>query len=66
MLTKNYSTAVIIMASNVLDGGKNIKDVPAEFQADVKDIINGATSNSVEAKPEVNPTVVINPTKEAK
>lgn len=64
MLTKNYSTAVIIMASNVLDGGKDIKNVPVEFQADVKDIINGATS--VEVKPEVNPTVVINPTKEAK
>jgi len=64
MLSKNYSTAVIIMASNVLDGGKDIKDVPTEFQSDVADIINGATS--VEVTPAVNPTVVINPSKEAK
>ncbi|MCH5463187.1 hypothetical protein HC026_11175 [Lactobacillus sp. LC28-10] len=63
MLTKNYSTTAIIMASNVLDGGKDIKVVPAEYQNGVADIIKGTTS--VET-PAVNPTVVINPTKEAK
>lgn len=65
MLTKNYSTAVIIMASNVLDGGKDIKDVPTEYQSDVADIIKGNTSVKA-TTPVVNPTVVINPTKEAK
>lgn len=35
MLDKNYSTATIIMAANVLDGGKSLSDVPAQYHDDV-------------------------------
>lgn len=35
MLNKNYSTAAIIMAANVLDGGKPFVDVPEQYKADV-------------------------------
>ncbi|GED95537.1 hypothetical protein LBSP_20970 [Lentilactobacillus buchneri subsp. silagei] len=39
MLNKNYSTATILFAANVIDGGKKLDDVPALFKGDVSELV---------------------------
>lgn len=46
MLTKNYSTIVLLMAANVLDGGKELKDVPAVFQDNINEVIQALNTVS--------------------
>lgn len=48
MLKTNYSTAVILMAANVLDGGKQLSDVPSAFQASVSELIEASTAKPAE------------------
>ncbi|MCT2881903.1 CD1375 family protein [Lentilactobacillus buchneri] len=70
MLNKNYSTTAILFAANVIDGGKQLSDVPASFKADVQELIKtmvGDTKPVQAAAPvaqtPAKPTTVINPTK---
>lgn len=46
MLLKNYSTAAILMAANVVDGGKSINDVPDSFLGDVTDLVQSLVSDA--------------------
>ncbi|MCH5461486.1 hypothetical protein HC026_02070 [Lactobacillus sp. LC28-10] len=39
MLTKDYSTPVILEASNVIDGGKQFENVPVFLQGQVKELV---------------------------
>lgn len=49
MLKTDYSTAVILMAANVLDGGKQLSDVPSAFQDNVAELIKAGTSKPAES-----------------
>lgn len=40
MLSKNYSTLAILMAANVVDGGKKFEEVPASISAEVGELIS--------------------------
>lgn len=40
MLSKNYSTLAILMAANVIDGGKKFEDVPASISVEVGELIS--------------------------
>ena len=61
MLKKDYSTAVILEASNVIDGGKKFEDVAVFLQPQVKELIeslgvrvdDSVQSPSVPTKPAV-------------
>lgn len=46
MLTKNYSTATILFAANVIDGGKKLDEVPASFKADVSELVKTLAGNA--------------------
>ncbi|WP_333604002.1 hypothetical protein [Lactobacillus acetotolerans] len=39
MLDKDYSTPVILEASNVIDGGKQFENVPVFLQEQVKELV---------------------------
>ena len=40
MLSKNYSTLAILMAANVIDGGKKFEEVPASISVEVGKLIS--------------------------
>ena len=40
MLSKNYSTLAILMAANVVDGGKKFEEVPASISTEVGELIS--------------------------
>ena len=40
MLSKNYSTLAILMAANVIDGGKKFEEVPASISTEVGELIS--------------------------
>ena len=40
MLSKNYSTLSILMAANVVDGGKKFEEVPASISTEVGELIS--------------------------
>lgn len=50
MLNKNYTTAVILFAANVIDGGKKIDEVPASFKNDVQDLIKTVAGDTTTTK----------------
>lgn len=66
MLTKNYSTIVLLMAANVLDGGKELKDVPAVFQDSVNEVIQALITVSDSANVLAQATQAVDDAKEAK
>ena len=61
MLSKNYSTLAILMAANVVDGGKKFEEVPASISAEVGELISpiegksfGSTLDSSKTNVNVN------------
>lgn len=46
MLSKNYSTLAILMAANVVDGGKKFEEVPASISAEVGELISSIEGKS--------------------
>lgn len=70
MLTKNYSTIVLLMAANVLDGGKAFKDVPVVFQDGVNEVIQAlnTVNNDTQSDQEIlaQATQAVDDAKEAK
>ncbi len=69
MLNKNYSTTTILFAANVIDGGKQLADIPASFKSDVQEIVKTMVGETKQATQPATtsvvnkPTTVINPTK---
>lgn len=51
MLNKDYSTATILMAANVLDGGKALDKVPEIFKPDVVELMK---SQGVTVQPAIS------------
>lgn len=47
MLSKDYSTATILMAANVLDGGKPLDKVPEAYKSDVVELMNSQITKPV-------------------
>lgn len=62
MLTKDYSTPVILEASNVIDGGKKFQDVAVFLQPQVKELIE---SLGVEVEDSSKPATPSVPTQTA-
>ena len=61
MLSKNYSTLAILMAANVIDGGKKFEEVPASISTEVGELISpiegksfGSTLDSSKTNVNVN------------
>ena len=61
MLSKNYSTLAILMAANVIDGGKKFEEVPASISVEVGELISpiegksfGSTLDSSKTNVNVN------------
>ena len=61
MLSKNYSTLAILMAANVIDGGKKFEEVPANISVEVGELISpiegksfGSTLDSSKTNVNVN------------
>lgn len=46
MLSKNYSTLAILMAANVIDGGKKFEEVPASISVEVGELISSIEGKS--------------------
>lgn len=46
MLSKNYSTLAILMAANVVDGGKKFEEVPRSISTEVGELISSIEGNS--------------------
>lgn len=46
MLSKNYSTLAILMAANVIDGGKKFEEVPLSISTEVGELISSIEGNS--------------------
>lgn len=46
MLSKNFSTLAILMAANVIDGGKKFEEVPASISTEVGELISSIESKS--------------------
>ena len=46
MLSKNYSTLAILMAANVIDGGKKFEEVPASISTEVGELISSIEGKS--------------------
>lgn len=46
MLSKDYSTLAILMAANVVDGGKKFEEVPASISAEVGELISSIEGKS--------------------
>lgn len=57
MLDKDYSTPVILEASNVIDGGKQFSDVPVFLQGQVKELIESLGVDLSSDKPSKTATV---------
>lgn len=53
MLTKDYSTPVILEASNVIDGGKQFENVPVFLQEQVKELVESLGIDLSSNKPDV-------------
>lgn len=46
MLSKNYSTLAVLMAANVVDGGKKFEEVPASISTEVGELISSIEGKS--------------------
>lgn len=46
MLSKNYSTLAILMAANVVDGGKKFEEVPRSISTEVGELISSIEGKS--------------------
>lgn len=64
MLRKNYSTLAILMAANVIDGGKKFEEVPASISVEIGELISpiegksfGSTLDSSKTNANVNVNV---------
>ena len=50
MLSKNYSTLAILMAANVVDGGKKFEEVPASIQQKLVNLSRQLRANLLDCR----------------